>query len=330
MWRQSRASKVPPGVSDRYPCPHCGHRVLDEMPGSFDICPVCFWEDDGGQFRWPTAAGGANQVSFIEAQQNYQDFGACDEHGRQAVLRVPATVWTPAVEPDGMVRAGAWVAELAGDVLTGWPQGIRLVVRKERPHPGAQLRFTDVRHADHLLRNEHKRRPDRGPGTAAPPARPRRGPHPRSPRHRAAQPSLARHRPEPGLAERRPDRPRTAGLDADARCRAKPAGWNPNACGCDCSPPRHGSSPPAADAGSGWPATGPEPRPSPPCSTASKHRRPRLISNEAPPRRVASIRSSGTRHPPDATAGQPPRLPPAHSVETAHQASRRTVTKERG
>jgi hypothetical protein len=62
----------------------------------------------------------------------------------QAVLRVPATAWTPAVEPDGTVRDGAWVAELAGDVLTGWPQGIRLVVRKERPHPGAQLRFTDA------------------------------------------------------------------------------------------------------------------------------------------------------------------------------------------
>jgi Transposase DDE domain group 1 len=34
--------------------------------------------------------------------------------------------------------------ELAGDVLKGWPPGMRLVVRKERPHPGAQLRFTDA------------------------------------------------------------------------------------------------------------------------------------------------------------------------------------------
>ena len=62
----------------------------------------------------------------------------------QAVLRIPGSVWTPAVEPNGEVRDGAWLAELAGDVLTGWPKGMRLIVRKERPHPGAQLRFTDA------------------------------------------------------------------------------------------------------------------------------------------------------------------------------------------
>jgi hypothetical protein len=62
----------------------------------------------------------------------------------QAVLLAPASAWTPAVEPDGAIRDGAWVAELAGDVLKGWPKGMRLIVRKERPHPGAQLRFTDA------------------------------------------------------------------------------------------------------------------------------------------------------------------------------------------
>ncbi|MGQ5640799.1 MULTISPECIES: IS1380 family transposase [unclassified Streptomyces] len=62
----------------------------------------------------------------------------------QAVLKVPASAWTPAVEPDGDIRDGAWVAELAGDCMTGWPKGLRLIVRKERPHPGAQLRFTDA------------------------------------------------------------------------------------------------------------------------------------------------------------------------------------------
>ncbi|WUT58680.1 IS1380 family transposase [Streptomyces canus] len=62
----------------------------------------------------------------------------------QAVLKMPASAWTPAVEPDGDIRDGAWVAELTGDCLTGWPKGLRLIVRKERPHPGAQLRFTDA------------------------------------------------------------------------------------------------------------------------------------------------------------------------------------------
>ncbi|MCF2538686.1 hypothetical protein K6168_23930 [Streptomyces sp. FB2] len=59
-------------MSDSYPCPCCGHRVLDAMPGSYEICPVCFWEDDGVQSRWPTMAGGANQVSLIDAQRNWR------------------------------------------------------------------------------------------------------------------------------------------------------------------------------------------------------------------------------------------------------------------
>lgn len=38
-----------------------------------------------------------------------------------------------------------WVAELTHVLdLTGWPPGMRVIVRKERPHPGAQLRFEDV------------------------------------------------------------------------------------------------------------------------------------------------------------------------------------------
>ncbi|MFG2504218.1 IS1380 family transposase [Streptomyces rubiginosohelvolus] len=62
----------------------------------------------------------------------------------QAVLKVPPSAWTPAVEPDGEVRDGAWVAEVDGDCLKSWPKGMRLIVRKERPHPGAQLRITDA------------------------------------------------------------------------------------------------------------------------------------------------------------------------------------------
>ncbi|MFF4244373.1 CPCC family cysteine-rich protein [Streptomyces sp. NPDC001822] len=81
-------------MSDSYPCPCCGHRVLGEMPGSYEICPVCFWEDDGVQSRWPTMAGGANKVSLAEAQRNYRNFGACDEHGRRFV-RPPAEDCAP-------------------------------------------------------------------------------------------------------------------------------------------------------------------------------------------------------------------------------------------
>jgi hypothetical protein len=63
----------------------------------------------------------------------------------EAVNKIPKKVWTPAYDAEGKVRAGAWVAELTGLAeLSGWPEGMRLIVRKERPHPGAQLRFTDL------------------------------------------------------------------------------------------------------------------------------------------------------------------------------------------
>jgi hypothetical protein len=62
-----------------------------------------------------------------------------------AIGQVPADAWTPAYDGDGQVRKGAWVADITGLLDTGsWPAGMRVIVRKERPHPGAQLRFTDI------------------------------------------------------------------------------------------------------------------------------------------------------------------------------------------
>ena len=62
-----------------------------------------------------------------------------------AVLTVPDTAWEPAFDLDGRPREGAWVTEITDMLdLTSWPTGSRVVIRRERPHPGAQLRFTDL------------------------------------------------------------------------------------------------------------------------------------------------------------------------------------------
>jgi hypothetical protein len=67
------------------------------------------------------------------------------EDMQAAILKVPADSWTPAYDGDGQVRDGAWVADITGMLdLSSWPAGMRVIVRKERPHPGAQLRFTDI------------------------------------------------------------------------------------------------------------------------------------------------------------------------------------------
>ena len=64
---------------------------------------------------------------------------------QDAILKLPARAWTPAYDSDREVRPGAWVAELTGMLdLANWPKGMRVIVRRERPHPGAQLRFTDI------------------------------------------------------------------------------------------------------------------------------------------------------------------------------------------
>lgn len=67
------------------------------------------------------------------------------EDMQAAILKIPDDGWTPAYDGDGQVRDGAWVADITGLLgLEDWPAGIRVIVRKERPHPGAQLRFTDI------------------------------------------------------------------------------------------------------------------------------------------------------------------------------------------
>jgi hypothetical protein len=64
---------------------------------------------------------------------------------QDAILAIPARAWTPACDAGGQVRPGAWIAEITGmPDLANWPEGMRVIVRKERPRPGAQLRFTDI------------------------------------------------------------------------------------------------------------------------------------------------------------------------------------------
>ena len=63
---------------------------------------------------------------------------------RQAITDTDESAWQAAILQDGEERAGASVCELTGRVeLSGWPEGTRLLCRRERPHPGAQLSFTD-------------------------------------------------------------------------------------------------------------------------------------------------------------------------------------------
>lgn len=69
-----------------YACPCCGFLTLGEKPpGTFEICPVCRWEDDYAQFVHPDLAGGANRVSLNQARRNFGEFGAKSEDSMKRV-----------------------------------------------------------------------------------------------------------------------------------------------------------------------------------------------------------------------------------------------------
>jgi hypothetical protein len=72
-------------IKIKYNCPCCGYRTLDSEPGCFDICPVCYWEDDNLQRNDPDYKGGANDISLNEARENYKKLGAMSEEYRDNV-----------------------------------------------------------------------------------------------------------------------------------------------------------------------------------------------------------------------------------------------------
>jgi hypothetical protein len=67
-------------------CPCCGFRTL-ESPGDYDICPVCYWEDDGN--RDPERHSSANHLTLGQARRNFAEYGACCPESESSVDRTP-------------------------------------------------------------------------------------------------------------------------------------------------------------------------------------------------------------------------------------------------
>ena len=112
---------------------------------------------DSALAQLPVGAVGAGTLVRCDSAGATHDFlsavvarGLCfsvgfdlTERVRDACLAVLADAWVPAADACGHPRDGAWVAELDLD-LSAWPAGTRAICRRERPHPGAQLSFTDA------------------------------------------------------------------------------------------------------------------------------------------------------------------------------------------
>jgi hypothetical protein len=119
--------------------------ALESLPAAYRPTP----DDPAGQQILVRCDSAGATHTFADACRDVGvgfSFGyAVDARVRDAVEVLNTTdSWYPAIESSGGIRDGAWVAEATDLVdMNGWPAGTRLILRKERPHPGAQLRFTD-------------------------------------------------------------------------------------------------------------------------------------------------------------------------------------------
>jgi hypothetical protein len=109
-----------------------------EEPGTWTGPRLLARSDSAGATHAFAAACAERGVGF--------SFGFPVDARVQAIVdAIPESGWHPAIQTDADLRDGAWVAEATGMIdLSRWPEGSRLILRKERPHPGAQLTFADV------------------------------------------------------------------------------------------------------------------------------------------------------------------------------------------
>ena len=112
-----------------------GHGIGDERPVERQILVR---SDSAGASHWLAEECVERNIEFSLGYQ-------IDGRVRDGVACVPTGCWHPAVDADGSRRDGAEVVELTTLVtLDTWPAGTRLIVRRERPHPGAQLSLFDT------------------------------------------------------------------------------------------------------------------------------------------------------------------------------------------
>jgi len=78
---------TPPGPADLLQCPCCDFFTLPAR-GDYDICPVCFWEDDGIDVDRPDVRSGPNHMTLRQGRHDFSGLGACDPDMLPHVLPV--------------------------------------------------------------------------------------------------------------------------------------------------------------------------------------------------------------------------------------------------
>ena len=110
--------------------------ALEQLPAEIDLRSVLLRCDSAGATHLLTDTARDLELRFTVGFDLTAPV-------RAAILRLPEAAWQAALRADGEQRDGAQVAELADLDLSAWPVGTRAICRRERPHPGAQLSFSD-------------------------------------------------------------------------------------------------------------------------------------------------------------------------------------------
>ena len=122
-------------VDRRYPCRCCGFWTLsDPQTGNYEVCPVCFWEDDAVQNADPEYEGGTNRVSLSEARGKYIRIGDCEKRSVGSVRSPMAAEFPPVPVLYGLEE------ERAAEVRRGLKIQILAVVRAMRAGEQAACR----------------------------------------------------------------------------------------------------------------------------------------------------------------------------------------------
>jgi len=113
-------------------------RALEQIPGEYIESLEILVRAD--------SAGATHELAdhCYEANMRFSFGYELTETVRAAILQTPEDAWVPALDQDDNERENGQVVEITNRVgLASWPEGSRVIVRRERPHPGAQLSFTD-------------------------------------------------------------------------------------------------------------------------------------------------------------------------------------------
>ena len=69
----------------RFQCPCCDFYTLEQR-GAYDVCPVCYWEDDGQDLDRVDEVSAPNHITLRQARRNFVRYGACDQSAVSLVV----------------------------------------------------------------------------------------------------------------------------------------------------------------------------------------------------------------------------------------------------